>query len=39
MFGTEVIVLDPEREYEHLAEATGGRFFFNISLFLPKTPT
>ncbi len=31
MFGTEVIVLDPEREYEHLAEATGGRFF-NISL-------
>ena len=31
MFGTEVIVLDPEREYEFLAEATGGRFF-NISL-------
>jgi len=31
MFGTEVIVLDPEREYEYLAEATGGRFF-NISL-------
>ncbi len=31
MFGTEVIVIDPEREYEHLAEATGGRFF-NISL-------
>ena len=31
MFGAEVIVLDPEREYEHLAEATGGRFF-NISL-------
>jgi conjugal transfer ATP-binding protein TraC len=31
MFGAEVIVLDPEREYEYLAEATGGRFF-NISL-------
>ncbi|MCB9812395.1 DUF87 domain-containing protein [Candidatus Nomurabacteria bacterium] len=31
MFGTEVIVLDPEREYEFLADATGGRFF-NISL-------
>lgn len=31
MFGTEVIVVDPEREYEYLAEATGGRFF-NISL-------
>lgn len=31
MFGTEVIVLDPEREYEYLAESTGGRFF-NISL-------
>lgn len=31
MFGTEVIVLDPEHEYEYLADATGGRFF-NISL-------
>ena len=31
MFGTEVIVIDPEREYEYLAEATGGRYF-NISL-------
>jgi conjugal transfer ATP-binding protein TraC len=31
MFGAEVIVLDPEREYEYLAEATGGRYF-NISL-------
>jgi conjugal transfer ATP-binding protein TraC len=31
MFGVEVIVIDPEREYEYLAEATGGRFF-NISL-------
>ncbi len=31
MFGTEVIVIDPEREYEYLAEAAGGRFF-NISL-------
>lgn len=34
MFGTEVIVLDPEREYEYLAEATGGKFF-NISLSSP----
>lgn len=31
MFGTEVIVIDPEREYEDLASATGGRTF-NISL-------
>ena len=31
MFGTEVIIIDPEREYEYLAEATGGRYF-NISL-------
>lgn len=31
MFDTEVIVIDPEREYESLAEATGGRLF-NISL-------
>jgi type IV secretory pathway VirB4 component len=31
MFDTDVIVLDPEKEYEYLAEATGGRFF-NISL-------
>lgn len=31
MFGAEVLVIDPEREYEFLAEATGGRFF-NISL-------
>ena len=31
MFDTEVIVIDPEKEYEYLAEATGGRFF-NISL-------
>ena len=31
MFGTDVIVIDPEREYENLAEATGGRTF-NISL-------
>ncbi len=31
MFDTDVIILDPEREYEYLAEATGGRFF-NISL-------
>ena len=31
MFDTEVIIIDPEREYEYLAEATGGRYF-NISL-------
>jgi type IV secretory pathway VirB4 component len=31
MFDTEVIVIDPEREYEYMADATGGRFF-NISL-------
>jgi len=31
MTGTEVIVIDPEREYEYLANATGGRYF-NISL-------
>lgn len=31
MFGTEVIVIDPEREYEYLAEAVDGRYF-NISL-------
>lgn len=27
MFETDVIVIDPEREYEYLAEATGGRYF------------
>ena len=31
MFDTEVIVIDPEREYEYIAEATGGRYF-KISL-------
>ncbi len=31
MFDTEVIVIDPEREYEYMAEASGGRYF-NISL-------
>lgn len=31
MFETEVIVIDPEREYEYMANATGGRYF-NISL-------
>ena len=31
MFDTEVIVIDPESEYEFLAEALGGRYF-NISL-------
>lgn len=31
MFDTDVLVIDPEREYEYLAEATGGRYF-NIAL-------
>lgn len=31
MFDIDVIVIDPEREYEYMAEATGGRYF-NISL-------
>ena len=31
MFETDVIVIDPEKEYEYLAEAVGGRYF-NISL-------
>ncbi len=31
MFDTEVIIIDPEREYEYMAEAVGGRYF-NVSL-------
>jgi len=31
MFDTEVIIIDPEREYEYMASATGGRYF-NVSL-------
>ncbi len=31
MLGTEVIVIDPEYEYKHLAEAVGGTYI-NISL-------
>ncbi len=31
MFEADVIVIDPEREYEYMAETTGGRYF-NISL-------
>lgn len=31
MFDTDVIVIDPENEYEYLSEATGGRYF-KISL-------
>ena len=31
MFDTDVIVIDPEKEYEYIAEATGGKYF-NISL-------
>ncbi len=31
MFGTDVIIIDPEREYEHLSDAVGGTYV-NISL-------
>jgi len=31
MMGIEIIVIDPEKEYEHLAEAVGGTYI-NISL-------
>jgi len=31
MFDIEVMVIDPEREYEYLAQAMDGRYF-NISL-------
>ena len=31
MFDAEVLVIDPEREYEYMAEAVGGRYF-KISL-------
>ena len=31
MFDGDVIVIDPEREYEFMAESTGGKYF-NISL-------
>lgn len=31
MFDVDVIVIDPEREYEYLAESIGGRYF-NVSL-------
>jgi len=31
MFDTDIIVIDPEREYEYLAQAVDGRYF-NISL-------
>ncbi len=31
MFDTDVIIIDPEKEYEYLAESVGGRYF-NISL-------
>jgi type IV secretory pathway VirB4 component len=31
MFDTDVIVIDPEKEYDALAEAVGGRYF-NVSL-------
>ena len=34
MFDTDIIIIDPEREYEFLAEAVGGRYF-NISLSSP----
>ncbi|MBT3817015.1 MAG: DUF87 domain-containing protein [Candidatus Magasanikbacteria bacterium] len=31
MMGTDVIIIDPEKEYEHLSEAVGGTYI-NISL-------
>lgn len=31
MFGTEVIIIDPEREYKHLCDAVGGTYI-DISL-------
>jgi type IV secretory pathway VirB4 component len=31
MLGTDIIVIDPENEYKHLAEAVGGSFL-NVSL-------
>lgn len=31
MFGSEVIIIDPEREYKHLCDAVGGSYI-NISL-------
>ncbi len=31
MMGSDVIIIDPEREYEHLSEAVGGTYI-NISL-------
>jgi len=31
MFGVEVIIIDPEREYQYLAEVVGGAYF-NVSL-------
>ncbi|MFH1947117.1 MAG: DUF87 domain-containing protein [Candidatus Magasanikbacteria bacterium] len=31
MMGTDVIIIDPEKEYEHLSEAVGGTYV-NISL-------
>ncbi len=31
MMGTDVIVIDPEREYQHLCDATGGTYI-NVSL-------
>ncbi len=31
MFGSDVIIIDPEREYEHLCDAVGGSYI-NISL-------
>lgn len=35
MMGTDVLVIDPENEYERLADAFGGSFF-NISLSSPN---
>lgn len=34
MFGVDVIIIDPEKEYEHLSESVGGTYL-NISLNSP----
>jgi len=34
MFGADVIIIDPEKEYEHLSESVGGTYL-NISLNSP----
>lgn len=35
MFGIDVVIIDPEREYQYLAETVGGAYF-NVSLTSPN---